>query len=109
MLSFWVCFWEFFFHVGLEVNLSQLEGVAVKDMESAPPSIWYFPEEALPESLPERIGVLFETKSKWSQDDIMPYIQNVSVSAQSATTLLTKYSRVHTVRGVKYYSSKHTK
>jgi len=95
--------------LGLKVDLNQLKGIAVTDVGSSPQVIWYFPEEELPDTIQDRFAVLFQTKSKWKQEEIMPYVVNVAVSVQNASLLLTKHSRVHTVQGIKYYSSKHAK
>lgn len=94
---------------GLKVNIKQLDGIAICDKESSPPVIWYFPEEALPDNLTERFMTLFQTKSKWRQDEIFPYIETVTTSSQNVGSLLTKFARVHTENGIKYYSAKHSK
>ena len=89
------------------MDLIQLEGVAITDLEKS--VIWYFSESMLPETVSDRFAVLFETKSKWRQDEIMPYIMDLVVSPQMAGSLLTKYSSVHTANRIKYYSAKHSK
>lgn len=95
-------------YAGLRVNVKQLEGTAVTNSHVTPPVIWYFPEHNLPDVVTDRFAVLFEAKPKWRLEEITPFLQNLP-SCQSAGVLLTKFARVNTLNGVKYYSSKHSK
>ena len=52
-----------------------LDGIGIIDRESAVPSVRGLLEENLPISLLDRLKVLFQTKEKWSLDQITPYIE----------------------------------
>lgn len=54
---------------------SLLSGIALVDKSSAPQVVWGFAESDLPEEINERFKVLFQTKAKWTVDDISPYIE----------------------------------
>lgn len=49
--------------------------MALMDKNSKPEVIWYFPETNLPEDINERIRILFQTREKWTLDEIRPYVQ----------------------------------
>jgi len=98
-----------FLCVGLGVKLKQLEGVAIVDEDASPPVIWHFPEHQLPLSPAERLAALFDAKSKWTYQEILPYVKNVASTLPAVGHLLNKFSRVFTVNGVKFYSSKHNR
>lgn len=52
-----------------------LKGLALIDLQSTPQVIWAFHESKLPDNINERFRILFQTKEKWTVDDIAPYIQ----------------------------------
>lgn len=52
---------------------SMLYGIAIVDRKNN--VIQYFPEENLPENVVERFHALFEAKSAWTAEEIVPYIQ----------------------------------
>lgn len=52
-----------------------LNGIAIIDRESNPQVIWAFYESDLPENVIERLRILFQTKSKWTLQQIHPYIE----------------------------------
>lgn len=52
-----------------------LSGIALVDKTSTPKVVWGFAESDLPEEINERFKILFQTKPKWSVDQISPYIE----------------------------------
>ena len=86
-----------------KVELKQLEGLAVLDKDQ----IRYFPEAKLPTEIKERLGVLFDTKAKWSLDEITPFVINLTTPKLNVKGLLTKYARGSKVNDVQLFSSKH--
>lgn len=62
------------FSVGLTTNLSQLEGLALVDRSSTPEVISHFPVSSMPQDIHERFSYLFETRERWTLDEIRPYV-----------------------------------
>jgi len=91
------------FGEGFKVDLKQLEGLAVLTKDQ----IRYFPESKLPVTIQERLGVLFDTKEKWSLDEITPFVINLTTPKLNVKALLTKYARGSRVNDVQMFSSKH--
>nr|CAD7612690.1 unnamed protein product [Timema genevievae] len=60
---------------GMKTSLQHLSGIALIDTTCKPEVIWYFDEMELPEDLKERFRVLFQTREKWTLDEIRPYVQ----------------------------------
>ncbi|XP_067126212.1 sister chromatid cohesion protein DCC1 isoform X2 [Centruroides vittatus] len=98
--------WEKCVPEGMVTSLSQLDGLALTDYTSKPNVIYFYPVSDLPDSVNERFYQLFKTQSKWTYDNIYPYIKDLTTSNQDVNVLLTKYTRASTEKGVKYYSSK---
>nr|CAG4638594.1 EOG090X09TV [Cyclestheria hislopi] len=94
---------------GIKTCEEQLKGIAIINMESTPSVVKYYPEFILPEDVNERLQELFHTRSKWTLPDITPYIQPLCDSRMDVNSVLTKYARLSTVNGVKYYSSKYAR
>ncbi|PNF17560.1 Sister chromatid cohesion protein DCC1 [Cryptotermes secundus] len=94
---------------GMQTTEKYLEGIALMDKNSKPEVIWYFPETDLPEDISERIRILFQTRDKWTLDEIRPYIQRLATEKLNVNALLTKHARASSVSGVRYYSAKHAK
>ncbi|XP_041975696.1 sister chromatid cohesion protein DCC1 [Aricia agestis] len=94
---------------GMVTDESQLSGVALIDKSSTPQVIWGFVEEDLPEDIGERFKVLFQTKPKWTVDEISPYIQLYATEKLNVNALLTKHARASTLDGVRVFSAKHMK
>ena len=69
--------------------------------------IRYFPESKLPNNVQERLGILFNTKSKWSLDEITPFVINLTTPKLNVKALLTKYARACHDGGKLMYTSKH--
>nr|CAD7204306.1 unnamed protein product [Timema douglasi] len=61
--------------VSMKTSLQHLSGIALMDTSCKPEVIWYFDEMELPEDLKERFRVLFQTREKWTLDEIRPYVQ----------------------------------
>jgi sister chromatid cohesion protein DCC1 len=59
----------------MQTSEKYLEGIALMDKNSKPEVIWYFSEIDLPEDVNERIRILFQTREKWTLDEIRPYVQ----------------------------------
>lgn len=59
----------------MQTSEKYLEGMALMDKNSKPEVIWYFSEADLPEDINERIRILFQTREKWTLDEIRPYVQ----------------------------------
>ena len=57
-----------------KVDLNQLEGLSlvIKDQ------IQHFPETKLPNNIQDRLKILFNTKDKWSLDEITPFVKNMT-------------------------------
>jgi len=59
----------------MKTDLKYLKGIALKDEQTEPASIYFFPEWELPQDIGERFKALFLAKPKWFIDEIEPYIQ----------------------------------
>lgn len=94
---------------GLTTSLSQLEGVALVDRSSSTHTITYFPVSSLPQGIQDRFNCLFETREKWTFDEIRPYIEDLAADKTPVNALLTKYARASMLNGLKYYSGKHAR
>lgn len=55
----------------------------------------------------ERLKALFKIKSKWTLDEMIPYIEYFETKTMSVPTILTKYARSLQANGVRYFVSKH--
>jgi len=92
---------------GMTTKSEHLAGIALKDMRSLPPVIWHFPASELPDDPALRFMKLFKVQSKWTFDEIQPYIRDLEAPGQSLNALLMKFARSSTdVTGVKVYNSK---
>lgn len=60
---------------GMITNMKYLEGIAIKDITSQPHVVRFFPEWDLPEDVSERFKVLFQTREKWTIDEIRPFVE----------------------------------
>ena len=63
------------YFLGITTSLCQLEGIALVDRNSSPEVIWHFPATDMPEDMAERFSFLFETRDRWTIDEIRPYIK----------------------------------
>jgi len=99
--------WEQSVPDGMKVNEDQLLGIALTDLNTHPPVVWHFPESNLPEDPGERFNVLFRTRPKWKEKDIVPYLENLLAPGQKLSSLFLKYARCSTdATGGKVYNSK---
>lgn len=87
-------------------KLTDLRGIGLVDALSMPPSVAYFPRENLPEEAGPRFDFLFQTREKWTKDDIEPYLADLSTAKVDIGALLLKFARSSTVNGVKYFSTR---
>ncbi|KAM3961440.1 sister chromatid cohesion protein DCC1 [Aphomia sociella] len=92
---------------GMVTNESLLSGIALIDKTTTPQVIWGFSESDLPEDINERFKVLFQTRAKWTVEQISPYIECYATEKMNVNALLTKYARASTQDGVRVFSAKH--
>ena len=69
--------------------------------------IRYFPEANLPIVIQDRLTVLFNTKEKWTLNEITPFVINLPTPKLNVKALLTKYARGSRVNGEQVFCSKH--
>ncbi|XP_022818286.1 sister chromatid cohesion protein DCC1 [Spodoptera litura] len=94
---------------GMVTDESLLSGIALVDKSSTPQVVWGFAESDLPEEINQRFKILFQTKPKWTVDQISPYIECYATEKLNVNALLTKYARASTQDGVRVFSAKHMK
>ncbi|KAF9794790.1 hypothetical protein SFRURICE_017480 [Spodoptera frugiperda] len=94
---------------GMVTDESLLSGIALVDKSSTPQVVWGFSETDLPEEINQRFKILFQTKPKWTVDQISPYIECYATEKLNVNALLTKYARASTQDGVRVFSAKHMK
>nr|XP_045599029.1 sister chromatid cohesion protein DCC1-like isoform X1 [Procambarus clarkii] len=108
-LNEFLSIWQQSVPEGLTTNVSQLEGIALVDRSLSADTISYFPVTSLPQGIQERFNCLFETREKWTLDEIRPYVEDLAGGKTPVSALLTKYARASTLDGLKYYSGKHAR
>jgi sister chromatid cohesion protein DCC1 len=92
---------------GMTTSIQQLKGLALWDLDARPPVIWHFSVKDLPEDPAERFAKLFRARSKWTLDELEPFISDLGTKKVSASALLLKFARVSTDKlGRKVYNSK---
>eukprot|EP00794_Sanderia_malayensis_P004537 gene4537-5134_t len=92
---------------GMTTKSEQLQGLALEDTDSHPAVIWHFPASNLPEDPQERFNTLFKVRSKWTRQEIEPYIRDLCGPKESMNALLLKFARCSTdAIGNKVYNSK---
>nr|XP_003224879.1 PREDICTED: sister chromatid cohesion protein DCC1 [Anolis carolinensis] len=91
---------------GMVTRLDQLKGLALADHSSRPETICLLNVEDLPEDNQERFNILFKIREKWTEADIVPYIQDLCSEKQTTGVLLTKYARSSMQNGLKVYNSR---
>ncbi|ESP05567.1 hypothetical protein LOTGIDRAFT_208569 [Lottia gigantea] len=91
---------------GMKTDTSQLEGLALTNLDCNIPVIWHFPVEDLPEDIQERFEFLFKTREKWTRDDITPYIKDLTTEKLDVGALLTRYARASMQNGIKVFNSR---
>ena len=85
------------------VKVEQLEGLALVDKDQ----IRYFSEANLPIVIQERLKVLFNTKEKWTLEEITPFVNNMTTEKLNVKALLTKYARGSRINGKQVFCSKY--
>ncbi|XP_028673494.1 sister chromatid cohesion protein DCC1 [Erpetoichthys calabaricus] len=90
---------------GMKTQMDQLKGLALIDHTSKPEAISLLKVEDLPEDTQERFNCLFGIREKWSEADIVPYIQDLCSEKQTGA-LLTKHARSSIQNGTKVYNSR---
>ncbi|XP_048882377.1 sister chromatid cohesion protein DCC1 isoform X1 [Brienomyrus brachyistius] len=91
---------------GMTTRLDQLRSVALVDRSSRPETISLLRVEDLPGDTLERFSCLFSMREKWTEEDIVPYIQDLCGEKQTTGALLTKYARSSMQNGRKVYNSR---
>lgn len=93
---------------GIQVDLSQLGGLALTDHSSIPESIFLFDKWEMPQEASERLNVLFRRKEKWTIEEIRPYIEDLCAGPKGdINTLLMKCARAFVENGIRRYAAKH--
>uniref|UniRef100_UPI00358EC280 sister chromatid cohesion protein DCC1 n=1 Tax=Myxine glutinosa TaxID=7769 RepID=UPI00358EC280 len=105
-LSEFMTVWSQSVPEGMHTDLVQLEGLVLVDRESLPPVISLMRITDLPEDVNERFNRLFTLRSRWREDDIVPYIRDLCGEKQTVAALLTKHTRCSVHRGVKMYGAR---
>ena len=90
---------------GVATDISHLRGIALVDKKV----VRHFPEWKLTENVNDRLAKLFSVKEKWTMEEIEPFVEKLATPKLNVNALLTKYSRVSKVNGIKHFSSKHGK
>ena len=93
----------------MDASLGELELGAKLTSSLLQKVVKYFPEWKLTENVQERLASLFAIKEKWTMEEIAPFVEKLTAPKLNVNALLTKYSRVSMINGVKHFSSKHGK
>jgi len=106
--------WQKALPEGIKAEIGHLAGLALVvdstgGLGGSQTVVKRFPESALPNSIQERLEVLFSAREKWSVPDVTPYIQPLTTPKLNVNALLTKYARPVNVHGVKFFCAKHGK
>lgn len=92
---------------GMKMEESYLAGIGIIDKECQTPNIVGLFEENLPMVLSERLLFLFKKKSKWTLNEISPFIDLFVTPQLPITALLAKHVRSIVENGTRYYVAKH--
>ncbi|CAO3652725.1 unnamed protein product [Cunninghamella blakesleeana] len=68
--------------------------------------ITYFPVYELPTEPSERFTRLFSEKSRWSPDDIFPYVDDIARDEKHRDALLLKFTRLQKLGNKSFYGSR---
>ena len=105
-LAEFMVMWQQAVPEGVRTDVEEhLRGIALVDKKV----VKYFPEWKLTENVQERLTSLFAIKEKWTLEEIAPFVEKLTAPKLNVNALLTKYSRVSMINGVKHFSSKHGK
>ena len=105
-LAEFMVMWQQAVPEGVRMDMQEhLRGIALVDKKV----VKYFPEWKLTENVQERLASLFAIKEKWTMEEIAPFVEKLTAPKLNVNALLTKYSRVSMINGVKHFSSKHGK
>ncbi|EKM80114.1 hypothetical protein AGABI1DRAFT_91394 [Agaricus bisporus var. burnettii JB137-S8] len=87
------------------VDLSLLTGNYLVSTAGEQENLVYFPSTELPVDPAQRLADLFRQRTRWTGDDIMPFLSEIAVGPKERDKLLLKYCRVITdPQGVWYTS-----
>uniref|UniRef100_W8C0T7 Sister chromatid cohesion protein DCC1 n=2 Tax=Ceratitis capitata TaxID=7213 RepID=W8C0T7_CERCA len=99
--------WQEAMPEGMNCKEKYLHGLGIVDKEGNTTCIRSLVEELLPSNIHDRMRILFKTKSRWTKEEMEPYIECFSTPTLSVSTLLAKHARSLTDNGVRYFVSKH--
>lgn len=68
--------------------------------------ITYFPVNELPTDPAQRFARLFTEKKRWTEQEIVPYLEDLAPDAKKRDALLLKYTRTQRDHGTLYYGTK---
>merc|ERR1712083_537623 len=81
---------------GLQTNIQQLDGLALVNSSTKPQTI-------------TRLSELFGVRSRWTLEEMRPFVQELTTEKLNVNALLTKFARPINEGGVKYFCAKHGK
>ncbi|XP_055838412.1 sister chromatid cohesion protein DCC1 [Episyrphus balteatus] len=99
--------WQSALVEGLDVHEKYLRGIGIIDKESKPPCVRSLNEENITTNIHDRIDLLFKMKTRWTIEEIEPYLEYFSTPTMNVSSLLAKYARSFMVDGVRRYVAKH--
>ncbi|TMW51354.1 hypothetical protein DOY81_003595 [Sarcophaga bullata] len=99
--------WQEALPEGMKCEEKYLRGLGIFDKDGAVPCIRSLSEDNLPVNIHERMRLLFKTKSKWTLEEIEPYIECFTTPVLSVSSLMAKQARSLMENGVRYYVTKH--
>jgi len=92
---------------GMKTDILQLSGLVLVEDDKTPVTVRRFTEESLPETIQERLQVLFNARDRWTLAEVSPFVEPLTTLKLNVNALLTKYARPISVGGVKYFCAKH--
>ncbi|XP_037953455.1 sister chromatid cohesion protein DCC1-like [Teleopsis dalmanni] len=92
---------------GIKCDKKYLRALGIICREGVTTSVRSLVEEILPTNIHDRLKILFKTKTKWTLDEIEPYMEFFTTPTLTVTTLLAKYARSLMEKGIRHYVSKH--
>ncbi|KAJ6641389.1 Sister chromatid cohesion protein DCC1 [Pseudolycoriella hygida] len=99
--------WQEALPEGMTTDEKYLRGIGIIDKDSNPPCVRALCETNLSTKIMDRLKVLFKTKTRWTLEEIEPYIEYFSTPQLSTSSLMSKYARAITDNGVRLYVTKH--
>lgn len=89
------------------LSLDMLRGRAVSDGSGAEAVVWYWPVEALPAALKERLVALFAGKARWTADELRPYVHDFLEPGALLEAFLARHTRpISSASGARLYAAR---